>query len=83
MPVNQDLEWAIEDVRGRADRYALMRDYDEGRHRLLFATEKYRNAFGDLFREFADNVCDDVLDGITDRLQIVSWTSQDKTLNAR
>lgn len=82
MPVNQDLDWAIEDVRRRLPDYRLFIDYDEGRHRLLFATDKYRNAFGDLFREFADNLCDDVVDGITDRLQITSWTSTDRDLNS-
>lgn len=80
--VNADLDWAIEDIRGRLPRYSLYRAYDEGDHRLLFATEKYKNAFGDLFREFADNMCEDVVDGITDRLQIIGWTSQDKNLNA-
>lgn len=79
---NPDLEWAIEDVRSRIPRYSLYRQYDEGDHRLLFATEKYRNAFGDLFREFADNLCEDVVDGITDRLQIIGWTAQDKGLNS-
>jgi hypothetical protein len=82
MPVNSDLDWAIEDVRARARALSLYKDYDEGRHRLLFATEKYRNTFGDLFREFADNMCDDVVDGITDRLQIVGWgAGSDKELN--
>jgi len=80
--VNADLDWALEDVRSRLPKYALYRAYDEGDHRLLFATEKYRNAFGDLFREFADNLCEDVVDGITNRLQIISWTSTDKALNA-
>lgn len=82
MPVNADLDWALEDVRRRLPHYTLFRQYDEGNHRLLFATDKYRNAFGDLFREFADNLCDDVVDGITDRLQITGWTSTDKGLNA-
>lgn len=82
MPLNQDLDWAIEDVRARLPHYTLFREYDEGNHRLLFATEKYRNAFGDLFREFADNLCDDVVDGITDRLQIIGWTSGDTVLNS-
>ena len=80
--VNADLEWAIEDVRKRLPAYALFRQYDEGDHRLLFATEKYRHAFGDLFREFADNLCEDVVDGITDRLSIIGWSSEDKDLNS-
>lgn len=78
----EDLEWALEDLKARAPRYHLYRAYDEGDHRLLFATEKYRNAFGDLFREFADNLCEDVVDGITDRLQVMGWTSTDQALNS-
>lgn len=80
--VNADLDWALEDVRRRLKPYALYRQYDEGDHRLLFATEKFLNAFGSLFQEFADNLCDDVVDGITDRLQIIGWSSNDKTLNS-
>lgn len=80
MPDLADLEWVVEDIRRRLPTYELVRDYDEGRHRLLFATEKFRNAFGDLFREFANNLCDDVVDGLTDRLQIVGWTSPDAAI---
>jgi hypothetical protein len=75
----EDLAWAIEDVRSRLAPYALRVAYDKGDHRLLFATEKYRNTFGDLFREFADNLCDDVVDALTDRLQINGWTAKDDT----
>lgn len=72
MPI-EDLAWAIEDVRGRLKGYAAARAYDRGEHRLAFATQKYRNTFGDLFREFADNLCDDVVDALADRLQLLSW----------
>lgn len=82
MAVNADLDWAIEDVRRRIPHYRLFIEYDQGNHRLLFATEKFRNTFGSLFQEFADNLCDDVVDGITDRLQITGWSSTDKALNA-
>lgn len=75
MPNAADLEWAIEDVRSRQEAYALFRAYDEGDHRLLFATEKYKNTFGEMFREFANNMCDDVVDGLSDRLQILGWTT--------
>ena len=71
--LDDDLAWAVEDVRARLDRYALHRDYYDGRHRLVFATEKYRNTFGDLFREFADNMCDDVVDESVDRLGVQAW----------
>lgn len=78
--VNADLAWVLDDVNARMPGLTLFKDYDEGNHRLLFATEKFRNTFGDLFREFADNLCDDVVNGITDRLQIIGWTAQDKSV---
>lgn len=44
--------------------------YYEGRHNLRFATRKYREAFGALFREFADNYCGLVVDSTAERLRI-------------
>jgi hypothetical protein len=35
----------------------LFSDYYEGKHKLLFATEKYRKAFQDLFSPLSDNWC--------------------------
>ena len=75
MVLNPDLAWAIEDVRRRQATYLLCQEYYDGNHRLVFATEKYRNAFGDLFREFADNLMDDVADEPADRLQITNFTA--------
>lgn len=82
MTLAADIEWALADVNSRLPKYALYRQYDEGDHRLLFATDKYRNAFGDLFREFADNLCEDVVDGLADRIQITGWTTTDSDLGA-
>jgi hypothetical protein len=45
------------------------RDYYDGKHRLAFATEKFRQAFGPLFEEFADNWCDLVVDAVEERLK--------------
>lgn len=74
---NPDVTWAIEDIRGRLDHYNLMGHYYEGDHRLVFATEKFRSAFGDLFREFADNMCDDIVDEPVNRLTFQGWTAKD------
>lgn len=72
-----DIAWAIESVKGRWDAYELAQSYDCGDHRLAFATLKWQNTFGQLFREFADNMCDDVVDGLSDRLQVTAWTCDD------
>lgn len=66
----EELEWALAATAKTSEAYELYRDYYEGRHRLLFATEKFRNTFGDLFQAFADNLCAPVVDAVADRLQL-------------
>jgi hypothetical protein len=47
-----------------------LHDYYDGRHRLAFASEKFRQAFGGLFLAFADNWVQVVVDATEDRLNI-------------
>lgn len=53
--------------------YGLYEDYYEGRHRLAFASEKFRNAFGRLFRCFRSNLCAVPVDAVADRLAITGF----------
>jgi hypothetical protein len=48
----------------------LYADYYAGRHRLMFATQKFREAFGDLFREVSVNFCEVVVDKLVERLEV-------------
>lgn len=48
----------------------LYERYYAGQHNLRFATEKFREAFGGLFREFSDNWCEVVVDACVERLEI-------------
>ena len=41
---------------------------------MLFATEKFRSAFGSLFRAFADNLCSKVVDAPANRLSITGFS---------
>jgi hypothetical protein len=72
-PANPDVAWAVDDIRANLPRRQRALDYAEGRHPLNFATEKFRNTFGQLFQELSDNLCDDVVNEPTDRLQIEGW----------
>jgi len=45
-------------------------DYYDGKHRLAFATSKFRDTFGSLFAAFADNWCDLVVDASVERLAV-------------
>lgn len=45
-------------------------NYYAGDHNLVFATEKFRKAFGRLFQELSDNWCEVVIDAVEERLNI-------------
>jgi hypothetical protein len=68
-----DARWALNEARSRLYDYALFRQYYRGRHRLLFATEKFRNTFGPLFRSFYDNLSRSVVDSYVDRLEVTGF----------
>lgn len=70
-----DIAWALEDIAGRAGRYARLRRYYDGDHDLTFATEKWRTTFGTLFEGFRDNLCPAVVDALTDRLRLTTVAS--------
>lgn len=72
---NPDVAWAVEDIRARLPERQKALEYFQGRHPLNFATQKFRNTYGSLFQELRDNMCDDVVNEPTDRLQILNWTT--------
>src|SRR5688572_20826927 len=79
MPEKTDLQWALH-VFGserRQTRYKLFYNYYMGNHALAFATEKFRNTFGNVFKEFAENMCATVVDSLSDRLEVVGFTSSE------
>lgn len=76
--MNIDLEQAIENFKSRASRYAKSERYYRGDHNLAFATKKFENAFGSLFREFALNLCPAVCDAVKDKLRITEFSIADK-----
>src|SRR4051812_5859004 len=54
----------------RAPRLATLQAYYDGRHPLAFASRRFREAFGGLFRAFADNFCPLVVDAVEERLNV-------------
>jgi hypothetical protein len=71
-----DLGWAIKQFhRERIADYRLYDEYYEGEQKLAFATEKFRNTFGTVFKEFAENACAPVVDSLSDRLEITGFQS--------
>lgn len=78
MSVADDATWALEELARRRSTYALRWAYYDGFHRLAFASERWRTAFGDLFRSFAENLCQVVVDTMVDRLEIHGWKDADE-----
>ncbi len=59
----------------KQDQYDLIDRYWHGEHPLAFATEKFSNAFGTLFRAMSDNYCKRVCNALSDYLQLKELTS--------
>jgi len=70
-----DIDRALADLRLAAPRYAKSERYYDGDHDLAFATEKFVNTFGTLFREFALNLCPVVCDAVRDKLKVVGFST--------
>ena len=72
---DSDLTWALKQYRptGRREKYELFWNYYEGNHRLAFATDKFKNTFGNLFSEFSENLCAPVVDAVKDRLKVTGF----------
>lgn len=68
--MNKDIEQAIDGFRRAAGKYSRSERYYSGDHDLTFATEKFQNAFGSLFREFAMNLCPAIVDAVKDKLRL-------------
>lgn len=78
--MNIHIEEAIDRFRVNSVRYAKRERYYGGDHDLAFATDKFRNAFGALFREFALNLCPAVCEAVRDKMRIVGFAvERDKT----
>lgn len=69
-----DIQWALSSLRARQDAYQAANDYYDGKHKLSFATEDFKHAFGNLFRAFAENLMPAVVDAVRDRLKLSGFT---------
>lgn len=65
-----DITWALKELSARLAGWAITLDYYNGKHRLAFATDKWKTQFGTLFQAFADNLCPAVVNAAADRLQV-------------
>jgi len=55
---------------GRQGQMQLLEDYYRGNHPLLYASSRFRAAFGNMFMGFSDNWCGIVCDALDERLDV-------------
>jgi hypothetical protein len=72
--MDQHIEQAIDNFRNNARRYDKTERYYRGDHNLAFASEKFQNTFGTLFREFALNLCPVICDALRDKLKVTGFS---------
>jgi hypothetical protein len=59
-----------QELAGRQVLLQRLADYHDGKHRLAFTSQKFRDAFGGMFSSFADNWCQLVVDAVEERLNV-------------
>jgi len=76
--VNQSyVLWATEALNSELQSFVRYEDYYLGDHPLEFATDRWKEVFGNVFEQFADNWCQVVVDAMVQRLEIIGWRSED------
>lgn len=76
MPV-EDVVAATLDLKPRRPLYDLYRDYYDGEHRPVFATERMRSHFGRMFADLRDNHCPGVIQAPLERLEVAGFEPRD------
>lgn len=73
---NPDVQWALEDIRGRLPALKRRRDYIAGRHNpVVFEDRTISATLQPLLADLSDNLCDDVVEEPASRLHITAWRS--------
>lgn len=80
--MNIEIEKALTNLRANSSRYDKPVRYYNGDHDLAFATEKFENTFGTLFREFALNLCPVICDAVRDKLRVTGFSVEASTHNS-
>jgi len=77
-----DLLWAKKHFETYGPRYERYERYYTGDQPLAFVSRKMRSIFGELFSDFSDNQCKQVVDIFSARVQLLGFDSQTEDLTA-
>jgi hypothetical protein len=80
-----DLAWALGQFRdtARLGAYHVSRDYYDGKHDSTYDERRFRSVFAGRFANVRANICQVVVDSLTDRLEIVGFEAGGKRVSKR
>jgi len=52
-------------------------DYYDGRHQLMFATDRFKSTFGDMLKTMKDNLCPIVVEATADRMEVINFSGSE------
>jgi hypothetical protein len=82
VPPSTDLDWAIAEFRAPRQRmYSLAQAYYDGEHSVTYDARRFNSVFSGRFKTVRANICQVVVDSLTDRLEIVGFELGKESLN--
>jgi hypothetical protein len=72
-----EIRWAVAAIGGRQADYRRYLDYYSGKHPLMVSKERLRRVFGEMFKNFRLNLCAAVVEALTDRLHVSSFSGDE------
>lgn len=70
-----DIQKALDKLQQKRERANRLINYYNGDHDLAFASEKFRNTFGNMLKNMRENLCQIVVDAPVDRMEIINFSA--------
>ena len=74
--MTNDIQIAIDAINATLPQRQSYIDYYEGRHRLAFATDKFKTAFGRILKDLKENQCPVVVEAPADRMEVINFSGE-------
>lgn len=79
--MREQIDEALAALEKRRVGYAVLQDYMDGDHNLVYASERFKKVYGSLFEALCENLCPVVVDVAADRLSISGFALPSATIS--
>jgi hypothetical protein len=76
--MNTDIQLALDAIHLHQPSRQTFIDYYEGRHRLAFATDKFKTAFAKILTDLRENQCPVVVEAPADRMEVINFSGENE-----